>query len=309
MAEPVLEVRGLTRRFGDFTAVSELTFEVEKGEIFGFLGPNGAGKSTTIRMLCGVLAPSAGEARALGLDLFTEADQVRGRMGYMSQKSSLLTDLTVAENLAFFGGLYGLEGQRLASEVELRLRRMQVWEQRDLPVAALSTGERQRVALASATLHRPEILFLDEPTSGVDPLRRRLFWEAMDELVVEGMSILVTTHNLSEADQCDRLAFILGGKLMAYGRPRSLKEALGRQVIELRSDRFRELQTAARTHSEVLAAELLGRSVRLSLAGGLDPGNLIAQLREEGNFFEAMPSEPPSLEDLFVDLVQRSRIA
>ncbi|HEX7554201.1 MAG TPA: ABC transporter ATP-binding protein, partial [Geothrix sp.] len=201
MAEPVLEVRGLTRRFGDFTAVSELTFEVEKGEIFGFLGPNGAGKSTTIRMLCGVLAPSAGEARALGLDLFTEADQVRGRMGYMSQKSSLLTDLTVAENLAFFGGLYGLEGQRLASEVELRLRRMQVWEQRDLPVAALSTGERQRVALASATLHRPEILFLDEPTSGVDPLRRRLFWEAMDELVVEGMSILVTTHNLSEADQ------------------------------------------------------------------------------------------------------------
>ena len=308
MAEPVLEVRGLTRRFGDFTAVSELTFEVEKGEIFGFLGPNGAGKSTTIRMLCGVLAPSAGEARALGLDLFTEADQVRGRMGYMSQKSSLLTDLTVAENLAFFGGLYGLEGQRLASEVELRLRRMQVWEQRDLPVAALSTGERQRVALASATLHRPEILFLDEPTSGVDPLRRRLFWEAMDELVVEGMSILVTTHNLSEADQCDRLAFILGGKLMAYGRPRSLKEALGRQVIELRSDRFRELQTAARAHSEVLAAELLGRSVRLSLAAGLDPGELLAQLRKEGNVFEAMPAEPPSLEDLFVDLVQRSRI-
>lgn len=309
MTDPVLEVRGLTRRFGDFTAVSQLTFEVEKGEIFGFLGPNGAGKSTTIRMLCGVLAPTAGTARALGLDLFTEADQVRGHMGYMSQKSSLLTDLTVAENLAFFGGLYGLEGQRLASEVELRLRWMQVWSQRDLPVAALSTGERQRVALASATLHRPEILFLDEPTSGVDPLHRRLFWEAMDELVVDGMSILVTTHNLSEADQCDRLAFILGGKLMAYGRPRSLKEALGRQVIELRSDQFRELQTAAHTHSEVLAAELLGRSVRLSLAAGLDPGNLLAQLRQEGHVFEAMPSELPSLEDLFVDLVQRSRIA
>jgi ABC-2 type transport system ATP-binding protein len=309
MAEPVLEVQGLTRRFGDFTAVSDLTFEVEKGEIFGFLGPNGAGKSTTIRMLCGVLAPSAGEARALGLDLFTQADQVRGRMGYMSQKSSLLTDLTVLENLHFFGGLYGLEGTRLAKEVEFRLREMQVWELRDLLVAALSTGERQRVALASATLHRPEILFLDEPTSGVDPLRRRLFWEAMDELVAEGMSILVTTHNLGEADQCDRLAFILGGKLMAYGRPRALKEALGRQVIELQTDRFRELQIAARAHPEVLAAELLGRNVRLSLAAGLDPTALFARLRKEGCVFEALPAEPPSLEDLFVDLVQRSRTA
>jgi ABC-2 type transport system ATP-binding protein len=309
MPEPVLEVRGLTRRFGDFTAVSDLTFEVQKGEIFGFLGPNGAGKSTTIRMLCGVLAPSAGEARALGRDLFTEADQVRGRMGYMSQKSSLLTDLTVAENLRFFGGLYGLEGPRLTSEVEFRLREMQVFEHRDLLVAALSTGERQRVALASATLHRPEILFLDEPTSGVDPLRRRLFWEAMDELVAEGMSILVTTHNLGEADQCDRLAFILGGKLMAYGRPRALKEALGRQVVELRGDQFRALQTAARTHPEVLAAELLGRSVRLSLPGSLDPSGLLAQLHAEGLGFEALPAEPPSLEDLFVDLVQRSRTA
>ena len=309
MAEPVLEVHGLTRRFGDFTAVSDLSFEVQKGEIFGFLGPNGAGKSTTIRMLCGVLVPSAGTALALGRDLFTEADQLRARMGYMSQKSSLLTDLTVAENLRFFGGLYGLEGQRLVSEVEFRLREMQVWEHRDLLVSGLSTGERQRVALASATLHRPEILFLDEPTSGVDPLRRRLFWEAMDQLVAEGMSILVTTHNLGEADQCDRLAFILGGKLMAYGRPRALKEALGRQVIELRTERFRDLQIAARLHPEVLAAELLGRSVRLSLSGTLDPAGLLARLREEGHAFEALPPEPPSLEDLFVDLVQRSRVA
>jgi ABC-2 type transport system ATP-binding protein len=176
-------------------------------------------------------------------------------------------------------------------------------------VAALSTGERQRVALAAATLHRPEILFLDEPTSGVDPLRRRLFWEAMDELVAEGMSILVTTHNLGEADQCDRLAFILGGKLMAYGRPRDLKEALGRQVVELRTQRFRELQVAARAHSEVLAAELLGRSVRLSLPITLDASRLLVGLEQEGFAFEALPPEPPSLEDLFVDLVQRSRTA
>ncbi|HEY3272072.1 MAG TPA: ABC transporter ATP-binding protein [Geothrix sp.] len=309
MAEPVLEVRGLTRRFGDFTAVSDLSFEIQPGEIFGFLGPNGAGKSTTIRMLCGVLAPSAGEARALGRDLFTEADQLRARMGYMSQKSSLLADLTVAENLRFFGGLYGLEGSGLASEIEFRLHEMQVWDQRDLAVVALSTGERQRVALAAATLHRPEILFLDEPTSGVDPLRRRLFWEAMDELVVEGMSILVTTHNLAEADQCDRLAFILSGKLMAYGRPRALKEGLVRQVVELRTDHFRDLQTAARRIPGVLSAELLGRSVRLSLPAGEDPAGLLSALRQGGHAFEALPPELPSLEDLFVDLVQRSRTA
>ena len=307
MAEPVLSVRGLTRRFGDFTAVSNLSFEIEAGEIFGFLGPNGAGKSTTIRMLCGVLAPSEGQARALGRDLFTEADLVRARMGYMSQKSSLLTDLTVAENLRFFGGLYGLEGSRLTEEVAFRLREMQVWEERDILVSALSTGERQRVALASATLHRPEILFLDEPTSGVDPIRRRLFWEAMDDLVASGMSILVTTHNLAEADQCDRLAFILAGELMAYGRPRALKEGLGRQVVELRSDRFRELQAGARRLPEVLAAELQGRAVRLSMHAGVNPAPVLARLREDGFDFEALEPELPSLEDLFVDLVQRSR--
>lgn len=309
MAEPILSVHGLTRRFGDFTAVSELSFEIEPGEIFGFLGPNGAGKSTTIRMLCGVLTPSAGQARALGRDLFTEADQVRARMGYMSQKSSLLTDLTVAENLRFFGGLYGLEGPRLSGEVEFRLREMQVWKERNLMVSALSTGERQRVALAAATLHRPEILFLDEPTSGVDPLRRRMFWEAMDELVATGMSILVTTHNLAEADQCDRLAFILAGKLMAYGRPRALKEALGRQVVELRSDQFRELQSEARRLPDILAAELQGRAVRISLPAEVDPAPFLARLRNAGFAFEALPSELPSLEDLFVDLVQRSRAA
>ena len=282
MADPILEVRGLTRRFGEFTAVSDLSFRIERGEIFGFLGPNGAGKSTTIRMLCGVLTPSAGEARALGLDLFAQADQARARMGYMSQKSSLLTDLTVGENLAFFGGLYGLQGPRLQSEVAHRLKEMQVWDQRDLLVSALSTGERQRVALAAATLHRPEILFLDEPTSGVDPLRRRLFWETMDDLVAEGMSILVTTHNLGEADQCDRLAFILDGKLMAEGRPRALKASLDRQVLVLRTEAPRTLQAAARQAPEAL-------------------------LSAEGHVFQAAPPEMPSLEDFFVHLVQARR--
>lgn len=307
MPDAILQVQQLTKRFGDFTAVDRVSFEIFRGETFGFLGPNGAGKSTTIRMLCGVLAPTEGRASALGRDLFTEAEAVRGRMGYMSQKFSLLTDLTVAENLRFFGGLYGLSGERLKHEVEHRLREMQVWPSRDHLVASLSTGERQRVSLAAATLHGPEILFLDEPTSGVDPLRRRRFWEAMDELIRDGMTILVTTHNLSEADQCDRLAFILAGKLMACGRPRELKEALGQQVIALDGPNFQGLQAAAARLPEVHSAVLQGRTVRLSLATGQDPEPALAGLRGQGFSFKVGQPELPSLEDLFVDLVERNR--
>jgi ABC-2 type transport system ATP-binding protein len=308
MPEPaVLQVERLTRRFGAFTAVQEISFEIGRGEIFGFLGPNGAGKSTTIRMLCGVLAPTSGRAQALGKDLFTEANLVRARMGYMSQKFSLLGDLTVAENLRFFGGLYGLAGSSLRGEVELRLKEMQVWGYRDQLVASLSTGEKQRVSLAASTLHRPEILFLDEPTSGVDPLRRRRFWEAMDELVGEGMTILVTTHNLAEADQCDRLAFILGGRLMAVGRPGDLKASLGWKILRLRSDAFRELRTAAERVQGVQSALLQGRSVRLSIPAALPEAGILQSLRDQGHTFEAFPPEPPSLEDFFIDLVRRDR--
>ncbi len=306
---PVLSVERLTRRFGDFTAVNEISFDIRKGEIFGFLGPNGAGKSTTIRMLCGVLAPTSGRARALGKDLFTEAALVRARMGYMSQKFSLLGDLTVAENLRFFGGLYGLEGSALLGELELRLKEMQVWDLRDQFVQSLSTGEKQRVSLAASTLHRPEILFLDEPTSGVDPLRRRKFWEAMDELVGEGMTILVTTHNLAEADQCDRLAFILGGELMAVGRPGDLKASLGRKVVRLRSAAFRELRGAAERIRGVDSALLQGRSVRLSLPAEWPEDAVLQALHEQGFAFQAFPAEQPSLEDFFIDLVRRNRPA
>lgn len=305
MAEPVLQVESLTRRFGDFTAVSGLSFHIARGEIFGFLGPNGAGKSTTIRMLCGVLAPTSGRAFAFGRDLFTEAHLVRARMGYMSQKFSLLTDLTVEENLAFFGGLYGLSGDRLRREAAHRLKEMQVEDLRGRLVSALSTGEKQRVALAASTLHRPEVLFLDEPTSGVDPLRRRLFWEAMHDLVGEGMTILVTTHNLAEADQCDRLAFIMAGRLMSMGRPRELKEAMGRQVIPLRGARDHAgLQARAEALPGVLSAVLQGRTVRLTLPAGADPAPILEAL-SAGDGLEPGAPELPSLEDLFVDLVTR----
>lgn len=307
MSDLVLEVEGLTKRFGDFTAVRDLTFNVQPEEIFGFLGPNGAGKSTTIKMLCGVLAPSVGQARALGFDLFTESNQVRAQIGYMSQKFSLLHDLTVQENLAYFGQLYGLHGAALKDSIQKRMQELQLKPLGPLMVRGLSTGEKQRVALATSTLHRPRMLFLDEPTSGVDPLRRRLFWEAMDDLVLDGMSILVTTHNLGEADQCDRLAFILTGRLMAYGKPRLLKEQMGRQILELKTERFRDLQAVARALPEVHSAELLGRSVRLSMAAGLAPEPILAQLKAQGFTFEALPPEMPSLEDLFIELVQKDR--
>ncbi len=308
MAEaPILDIQELTKTFGDFTAVKAVSFSIQRGEIFGFLGPNGAGKSTTIRMLCGVLLPTSGRARALGCDLFTEADRVRSRIGYMSQKFSLLGELTVDENLRFFGGLYGLTGERLQREIEHRLREMQVLPLRHQRVSALSTGERQRVSLASSTLHQPELLFLDEPTSGVDPLRRRLFWEAMGDLIKDGMTILVTTHNLAEADQCSRLAFILAGELMAIGSPRQLKTAMGQRVLVLRSERFRELRSAARALPEVHAAVLQGRAVRVSLLATTPADQVLQTLKTTGIPFQAEAAELPSLEDLFVDLVERSR--
>jgi ABC-2 type transport system ATP-binding protein len=307
MADAVLQVEALTKRFGTFTAVQDLGFDIARGEIFGFLGPNGAGKSTTIRMLCGVLTPTSGRAFALGVDLFHDAARVRSRMGYMSQKFSLLADLTVAENLAFFGRLYGLDGERLRGELDLRARELQIRPLLGQLVASLSTGEKQRVALAASTLHRPEILFLDEPTSGVDPLRRRLFWESMHDLIQDGMTILVTTHNLAEADQCDRLAFIMGGRLMAMGRPRALKEAMGRQVLTLQGPDYRGLQAGARDLPGVLSAVLQGRSVRITLPADREPGPVLGALRALGLPFEASAPELPSLEDLFVDLVDSSR--
>jgi ABC-2 type transport system ATP-binding protein len=307
MADSILEVEKLTKRFGDFTAVQDLSFEVQPEEIFGFLGPNGAGKSTTIKMLCGVLMPTSGKAQALGHNLFTDAEKVRQQIGYMSQKFSLLDDLTVRENLAYFGQLYGLEGDKLRDSIAQRERELQIKPLEQLLVAKLSTGEKQRVALAASTLHRPRMLFLDEPTSGVDPLRRRLFWEAMDDLVLDGMSILVTTHNLGEADQCDRLAFIMAGQLMAYGRPRALKEEMGRQVVEVRTEHFRELQAEAARHPDVIDAALMGRGVRLSLPTQANPEGVLTHLRSLGLAFEPRPFELPSLEDLFIKLVQDSR--
>ena len=242
-----LEVRKLTRRFGDFTAVDAVDFDVPRGKVFGFLGPNGSGKSTTIRMLAGLLEPTSGSVTGFGgLDVALDTEQWKARLGYMSQKFSLYLDLSVDENLRFFGTLYGLSLARIESRVGELSQRLGFGPTRSAMTAGLSTGQRQRVALAAALLHEPELLFLDEPTGGVDPKGRRLFWDLIYELAAErGMTVLVTTHYMDEAEQCDRLAFILNGRIIADGPPHDLKNDLRGRIFEVDpaadADPFEEL--------------------------------------------------------------------
>jgi ABC-2 type transport system ATP-binding protein len=298
-----LQARGLTRRFGSFTAVKDVSFDVPRGKVFGFLGPNGSGKSTTIRMLTGLLAPNSGTATGFdGLDVVRHTERWKNRLGYMSQKFSLYLDLTAEENLRFFGSVYGLGNSRLEErigELSARLRFEQV-----LPVVTegLSTGFRQRVALAAALLHEPELLFLDEPTGGVDPRGRRLFWDLIYELAAErGMTVLVTTHYMDEAEQCDRLGFILNGSLIAEGTPVELKEDLRGRIFEVipPGDPFEALSRMEAAPA-LEDAYLFGRRLR----GVARPGESDAVERLLSRFGEPSPADP-SLEDVFVSLARK----
>jgi len=221
-----IHVDHLTRRFGAFTAVDEVSFDVKKGEVFGFLGSNGAGKSTTIRMLCGLLRPTSGRAEVGGIDVGRDPEGVKRRIGYMSQKFSLYELLTVDQNIRFYAGLYGLSGRRLAERRDFILQMAGLINREDVQARTLSGGWRQRLALGCALLHEPPILFLDEPTGGVDPVSRRDFWRLIDDLAIGGTTVLVTTHYLDEAERCDRVAIIHGGRIAALGLTRELKEAL-----------------------------------------------------------------------------------
>src|SRR5687767_5044171 len=225
-----IHVDHLTRRFGSFTAVDEVSFDVKKGEVFGFLGSNGAGKSTTIRMLCGLLRPTAGRAEVGGIDVGRDPEGVKRRIGYMSQKFSLYELLTVDQNIRFYAGLYGLSGRRLAERRDFILQMAGLINREDVQARTLSGGWRQRLALGCALLHEPPILFLDEPTGGVDPVSRRDFWRLIDDLAIGGTTVLVTTHYLDEAERCDRVAIIPGGRIAAFAPSRELKEALARST-------------------------------------------------------------------------------
>ncbi len=231
-AGPVIEARSLTRRFGDFTAVDAITFEVPAGQVFGFLGANGAGKTTAIRMLTGLLAPSSGSARVAGFDVAREAEQIRRRIGYMSQRFSLYEDLTVRENIRLYGGIYGLSDDQIATRTDSLLRRLGFQAAAGERVAAIPLGWKQKLAFSVALLHEPAVVFLDEPTSGVDPITRRQFWELIYGAAAAGTTVFVTTHYMDEAEYCDRVSIMVEGRIAALGTPDELKARFGAPTID-----------------------------------------------------------------------------
>ena len=232
MSEPTVVTDGLVKRFGDFVAVDHVSLEVARGEILGFLGPNGAGKSTTIRILCGLLAPTGGRATVNGFDVARDPESVKRNIGYMSQKFSLYDDLTVEENIEFFSGVYGVPRERRAARRDYALRMAGLEEKRDSMTRLLAGGWKQRLALGCAILHDPPILFLDEPTSGVDPIARRMFWDLIYQLSAQGHTVFVSTHYMDEAEYCHRLALMYRGKVVALGSPAELKQSAGMATME-----------------------------------------------------------------------------
>jgi len=224
MAETVIKTEKLTKRFGDFTAVSEISMEVFKGEIFGFLGANGAGKTTAMRMLCGLSVPTSGDASIAGFDVYRQTEQIKKNIGYMSQKFSLYEDLTVLENIRFFGGIYGLSDQQIKSKSEELIARLGLQQQTKKLVASLPAGWKQKLSFSVAVLHHPRIVFLDEPTGGVDPLTRRQFWEMIYDAAAQGITIFVTTHYMDEAEYCHRISIMVDGKIAALDTPANLKQ-------------------------------------------------------------------------------------
>ncbi|MDL2717924.1 MAG: ATP-binding cassette domain-containing protein [Acidobacteriota bacterium] len=301
-SEILLRCENLTRTFGTFTAVDRVSFEIPRGKVFGFLGPNGSGKSTTIRMLTGLLEPTSGTATGFGgLDVAKNTEEWKKRLGYMSQKFSLYLDLTVRENLEFFGSIYGLSRARLADRIGALSSRLRFEPILGELTEGLSTGQRQRVALAAALLHEPELLFLDEPTGGVDPKGRRLFWDLIYELAASrGMTVLVTTHYMDEAEQCDRLAFILDGRLIASGSPADLKASLSGRLLEvpLLSEPFAAL-ASVRGDAALEDAYLFGRRLRAVARSGAGPEAVQLLAR-----FGVPADAEPSLEDVFVSLAR-----
>ena len=305
---PVIEVRELTKRFKRFTAVDRLSFSVGRGEIFGFLGPNGAGKSTTIRMLCGLLSSTSGTAAVGGFDINRQSEQLRQNIGYMSQKFSLYKDLTVEENIAFFGGVYGLEGRRLRDRARAVIAMAGLAGMERQLTGALSGALQQRLALGCAILHEPPILFLDEPTSGVDPIARRLFWNLIQAMAGQGITILITTHFMDEAEFCGRIGFISAGKLVALDAPTALKQtAVDEDLFELALPTLRGAAEALRALPDIMAVSYFG--ARLHLFGrrhAWTPDRLARTIRDRALPVLSVEAVPVTLEDAFVRLVQRA---
>jgi ABC-2 type transport system ATP-binding protein len=306
MSEHAIVVRELTRRFGTFTAVAAVSFSVRRGEIFGFLGPNGAGKTTTIKMLAGLLQPSAGSAHVAGIDVTREARALTQRIGYMSQAFSLYGDLTVGENIELFGGLYGVTGTRFRARRDWVLAMAGIEGQEARLTSELPLGWKQRLALGCAVLHEPPILFLDEPTSGVDPLARRAFWDLIYTLASAGTTVLVSTHYMEEAEYCHRLILMNRGHVIAQGSPAELRAGFQEVTLELHtSDAARAIEVLQ--HAPGIAeAAFFGRAIHVAGQPGAPIETIVpATLRAHGLHLESLKQVAPSLEDVFVALVRR----
>jgi ABC-2 type transport system ATP-binding protein len=307
MTDVAIDVQRLTRRFGAFVAVEDLSFSVKQGEIFGFLGANGAGKSTTIRMLCGLLRPTSGTALVGGVDVSRDPEGVKRRIGYMSQKFSLYEALTVDQNIRFFGGIYGLNGDRLEARRKFVVEMAGLTGRERTLTRELPGGWRQRLALGCAILHEPTIVFLDEPTGGVDPLSRRRFWDLIGELSRQGVTVLVTTHYLDEAEHCHRIAIIQAGKLAALGTTTELKRVFStRPILEIHASQPVKAMELLDRHPGVEKTSLFGTAVHAVLKdASTNAGTLSAALAAAGIEVKSIVAVTPSLEDVFLDVVER----
>jgi ABC-2 type transport system ATP-binding protein len=298
-------VKALTRRFGEFTAVDGVTFDVRAGEIFGFLGPNGAGKTTTIKMLTGLLAPTSGEGRVAGFDIRTERRSIKTRIGYMSQRFSLYGDLTVGENIELFGGLYGVHGPRLEERRRWILEMAELERAESKVAAELALGWKQRLALGCAIVHEPPILFLDEPTSGVDPVARRRFWDLIDALSHGGTTVFVSTHYMDEAGYCHRLALLNRGRLIALDTPGRLRARVVSPILEVRTDDAPGAVDALLAAPGVIDAAMFGRALHVTVESADDGPDVVrAAMASAGRRVTDIRAVAPSLEDVFVALVR-----
>jgi ABC-2 type transport system ATP-binding protein len=306
MPDLSIEVNRLTKRFGKFTAVDDVTFNVARGEIFGFLGANGAGKTTIIRMLCGLLNPSSGRATVGGFDVGKQPDLVKEHIGYMSQRFSLYMDLTVVENLTFFGGVYHLSAATLKERIAWALDMAGLTGREKSLTSELSSGWRQRLALGCAILHEPKIIFLDEPTSGVDPLSRRKFWELIDRLAERGTTVFVTTHYLDEAEYCNRIMLIHAGRLIAGGSPQELKaRTFATPILEVACDNLIDALGLLQQQSWALETAVFGTALHVRVENEEKGTQHIRQvLGAQGITIEHVGEIVPSLQDVFIDLVE-----
>ncbi|WP_038882103.1 ABC transporter ATP-binding protein [Vibrio jasicida] len=307
MTEYAIQAENVVKKFGDFTAINNITLNVPKGSIYGFLGPNGCGKSTTIRVLTGLLSPSKGNVDVLGLEIPKQSELLRLKIGYMTQKFSLYDDLTVQENLEFIGQIFGMETKALKARIEEQLATYGLDQLRKQRVGGMSGGQKQRLSLAAATMHKPELLFLDEPTSAVDPENRRDFWEQLFDLSDQGTTILVTTHYMDEAERCHRLAIMEAGEIRADGEPEELMAQMGVNIVEVKADNLRELKEKVIRREEVRSAAQLGIRLRILIHQHIEqPIEWLTQTFPELDGCE-MNIARPSLEDVFVSVTGEGR--